>query len=232
MKRDQITSNNLTVTVNFPFEFNTAELWICNSSFSDCNLLEEITRNITSEQDCPLINTTRYGAQDEEGKGLVHLVIFPPNSGSKVANDFYVTIDDGSDRHSVTTTSTGWTSDTGRWEFDGSEHTAKLVDKDGDCETRELEFKLPEEIGGLLEFPGTPSGIASRVVTFAIGIGGGIALLLIIFGGFRLAFSAGDPEAVMQGRQVITAAIVGLMVIIFSVFILRLIGIGILGIGA
>jgi hypothetical protein len=69
-----------------------------------------------------------------------------------------------------------------------------------------------------------PSGFVSNVLTIAIGIAGGIAFLLIIFGAIRILTSTGDPEAVNQGREIITSAIVGLLFIIFSTFILRLIG--------
>jgi hypothetical protein len=75
----------------------------------------------------------------------------------------------------------------------------------------------------------SPAGIAQAVLSLALGAGGGIAFLLMVFGSYRLIFSAGNPMAVQQGREVITAAVVGLLVILFSVFILRLFGIGILG---
>jgi hypothetical protein len=68
------------------------------------------------------------------------------------------------------------------------------------------------------------------ILKFAIGIGGGIAFLLIIWGGFQIILSAGNPEKVKAGKEIITAAIAGLLLIIFSVFILRLIGYDIIGI--
>ena len=74
-----------------------------------------------------------------------------------------------------------------------------------------------------------PEGLASDLITIAASIAGGVAFLLLIYGSFRFMFSAGNPEAVQQGREIITSAIVGLIVVIFSVFILRLIGISILG---
>lgn len=72
---------------------------------------------------------------------------------------------------------------------------------------------------------------ASRFLTFGVGIGGGIAFLLMIFGAYRLTFAAGNPESIQQGQQIITAAIAGLLVIVFAVFILRFLGFTILGIG-
>lgn len=82
---------------------------------------------------------------------------------------------------------------------------------------------------GLGEIPADANGLVNALLRIALGAAGGIAFLLIIFGGFKLAFSRGDPQAVQDGRDVITSAIVGLVIIILSVFLLRLIGINILG---
>jgi len=59
-------------------------------------------------------------------------------------------------------------------------------------------------------------------------IAGGIAFLLIIFGGFQIILSGGNPDRVKAGKEMITAALGGLLLIIFSVFILRLVGYDIL----
>lgn len=67
------------------------------------------------------------------------------------------------------------------------------------------------------------------LLNFAIGMAGGVAFLLMIFGSYRLIFAGGNPESIQQGREVITSAIIGLIIIVFSVFILRFLGITILG---
>lgn len=64
----------------------------------------------------------------------------------------------------------------------------------------------------------------------ALGIAGGIAFLLILLGGLKILTSAGNPEGLAEGREIITSAIVGLLLIIFSVFVLRFIGVDILAI--
>lgn len=74
----------------------------------------------------------------------------------------------------------------------------------------------------------SPEGFVGSILTLAIGIGGGIAILLIIFGGFQVLTSSGNPEQVKAGKEMITSAIAGLLLIIFAVFILRLIGVEIL----
>ncbi|MCX6793842.1 MAG: hypothetical protein NTY06_01935 [Candidatus Gottesmanbacteria bacterium] len=75
-----------------------------------------------------------------------------------------------------------------------------------------------------------PSQFIGSILSIGIGIGGGIAFLLILFGGFQILMSAGNPEKLNAGKELITSAITGLLIIIFSLFILRLIGFNIFGI--
>jgi len=67
-------------------------------------------------------------------------------------------------------------------------------------------------------------------LTIGIGMAGGIAFLLILFGGLQIMTSAGNPEKLNEGKELVSSAITGLLLIIFSVFILRLISVDILGI--
>ena len=53
---------------------------------------------------------------------------------------------------------------------------------------------------------------------------------MMVFGGFKILVSAGDPKGVQAGGETITSALIGLLFIIFSVFLLELIGVKILGI--
>lgn len=62
-----------------------------------------------------------------------------------------------------------------------------------------------------------------------MGIGGGIALLLILVAGFQIMTSNGIPEKIQAGKELMTSAITGLLLLIFSVFILRFIGVDVLG---
>ena len=70
--------------------------------------------------------------------------------------------------------------------------------------------------------------LKNYIFTYGIGIAGGIAFLLMLFGAFTVMTSAGNPENVAKGKEMITSALTGLLIIIFSVFILRLIGVDIL----
>jgi hypothetical protein len=69
------------------------------------------------------------------------------------------------------------------------------------------------------------SGFINTFVTFAIGIAGGIAFLMMAFGAIRILTAAGNPESINSGRDIIISALTGLLFIVFSVFLLRLIGI-------
>ena len=76
---------------------------------------------------------------------------------------------------------------------------------------------------------GGGNGDIASLLDIGTGAGGGIAFLLILFGGFQILTSAGNPDKLNEGRELISAAIAGLLMIIFSVFLLRIIGINILG---
>jgi len=58
----------------------------------------------------------------------------------------------------------------------------------------------------------------------AIVIAGGIAFILIIFAGIQIMTAAGDPGKLQAGRELLSSAIAGLLLIILSIFLLRLIG--------
>lgn len=74
-----------------------------------------------------------------------------------------------------------------------------------------------------------PGDFVGSILSLAMGVAGGIALLLIIYGAFQVLLSAGQPEKVQAGKELITSAITGLLLIIFSVFILEMIGLKVLG---
>ena len=81
---------------------------------------------------------------------------------------------------------------------------------------------------GLGCLPTDPQTFVNAVLPWAIGIGSGIAFLLGLYGALMIVISAGDPEKMQAGRELITSAVVGLLLIIFAVFLLDLIGVNIL----
>ncbi|MBI4040144.1 hypothetical protein HY389_02210 [Candidatus Daviesbacteria bacterium] len=78
--------------------------------------------------------------------------------------------------------------------------------------------------------PTDPQALIQKVLQFATGAGGGIALLLMIYGAFQMMTSAGNPEQVKKGADQLTSAVIGLLFIIFSVLLLQIIGFNILNI--
>jgi len=74
----------------------------------------------------------------------------------------------------------------------------------------------------------TKDFIEKTVFGLGIGLAGGFALLCIIYAAFMMQSSQGNPEKLKKAQELITSCIMGLMLIIFSVFILRLIGVSIL----
>ncbi len=70
--------------------------------------------------------------------------------------------------------------------------------------------------------------IEETVFGLGIGLAGGFSLLCIIYAAFMMQSSQGNPEKLKKAQEMITSCIMGLMLIIFSVFVLRLIGVNIL----
>ena len=66
------------------------------------------------------------------------------------------------------------------------------------------------------------------LLRWGVGVGSGIAFMLSLYAGFMVMTSAGNPERLKAGQELLTSAIGGLILLIFSVFILKFIGIDIL----
>lgn len=77
-------------------------------------------------------------------------------------------------------------------------------------------------------YANTSDFIQKTLLGWGIGLAGGLALLCIIYAAFQMQSSQGNPEKLKKAQEMITSCIMGLMLIIFSVFILRLIGVNIL----
>jgi len=74
----------------------------------------------------------------------------------------------------------------------------------------------------------TKKFIEETVFGLGIGLAGMASLLCIIYAAFTMQSSQGNPEKIKKAQELLTSCIMGLIVIIFSVFILRLIGVSIL----
>jgi len=77
--------------------------------------------------------------------------------------------------------------------------------------------------------PTAPEEFIKWLLPVVISIAGGIAFLLILLGSFTVLTSAGNPDKLNEGKDIIVSAIVGLLVILFSVVLLKIIGVDILG---
>ena len=75
------------------------------------------------------------------------------------------------------------------------------------------------------------NALVGFLLKWGLGIGGGIAFLLILVGGFQIMTSRGDPNRLKAGQELMTSAIAGLLLLIFSLVILNIIGFDILQIG-
>ncbi len=81
---------------------------------------------------------------------------------------------------------------------------------------------------GCISYDATKGGFVQSLLTIIIGLGGGVALLLILYGVFIVTSSAGIPEKLKSGNEIITSAVAGLLFIIMAIFLMNLIGIKIL----
>lgn len=92
----------------------------------------------------------------------------------------------------------------------------------GTCPTIPSGFgiPLPTDIGGLI----------NALLGIFLSISGGIAIILIIISGYRVMTSQGNPEKLQAAKEQLTAAIVGVLFVIFSLVILEVVGVDILNI--
>lgn len=78
--------------------------------------------------------------------------------------------------------------------------------------------------------PTEPKDFTVWFLIRALGVAGGVATLLIISAGITLTTAAGNPGQIQKAKTTLMAAIAGLLLIAFSLFILNLIGVNILNI--
>jgi hypothetical protein len=89
----------------------------------------------------------------------------------------------------------------------------------------EVNYICPTALGSINT---NASAFAKQLFGILLSISGGIALILIINAGYHIMVSEGNPEKLQSARETITAAIIGLVFIIFSLVILQIIGVDIL----
>lgn len=70
-----------------------------------------------------------------------------------------------------------------------------------------------------------PGEFAGQMSTVFFSVVGGIAFLYLLYGAGVIATSRADPERLNHGKRIIWGAIVGLLFVLFSVFIIRTIAV-------
>ena len=78
---------------------------------------------------------------------------------------------------------------------------------------------LPTDFEGILK---------EAVFPIGIGFAGAVAFLYFLYGAFIILTSTGNPERIAQAKEIIISSLSGLLLIIFSVFLLKVIGVDIL----
>lgn len=73
-----------------------------------------------------------------------------------------------------------------------------------------------------------PQAIIKTILIIVLGIAGFAAVILIVYSGYIFMSSGGDKQKIAAAREILTASLLGLLFIIFSVLILEVIGIHIL----
>lgn len=90
------------------------------------------------------------------------------------------------------------------------------------------QFRVPDPGGTGLGGSGITSessvtGFILRVINIALALAGLIAVFFLILGGFRYITSMGNEETTGQAKKIILNAIIGIVVIILSFVIIRVI---------
>lgn len=75
-----------------------------------------------------------------------------------------------------------------------------------------------------------PVEFTKDLMRFVIGISGGLAFLMMLMGAFQILSSGDNPDTLKAGRERLTSAVIGLLIVIFAILLLQIIGVGILDI--
>jgi hypothetical protein len=77
-------------------------------------------------------------------------------------------------------------------------------------------------------FPNDPIGFVQKFYGFGLGFVGGVALLTLIYGGYTIMMSKGDPYKVNIGKSYIFYSIAGLLLAIFGYVFIQVVLVDIL----
>lgn len=88
-----------------------------------------------------------------------------------------------------------------------------------------LGSKIGSEIGDKVNFQdiNDQDALVTTIIEISIPLGVACAVILLVYGGYIMMSSQGNPDKLQEARSVVTNAIVGLLVILLSVSILLII---------
>lgn len=92
---------------------------------------------------------------------------------------------------------------------------------------RDASGKCTAVASAIGNIPTDPAEFVKKIFTVLLSMASGWATYLIVTGGYMLMFSHGEAEPVKEAREKITSAIVGIVFMLLSLVILRVIGVDI-----
>jgi len=166
--------------------------------------------------DCPFSFTDEYGYDNYE------VCCKPGTSGCKIDDDRCNEPKDCCSENCVFSQGLGY-----------KVCAPKIIDTPTPSDTNVIDVSCPDgKVGVNTALGCIPTGNLNDFVGWVfknlVFIASGIAFLLMAFGTIQILTSAGKPESVKAGSELITSAVSGLILIILSVFLLKLIGVDIL----
>lgn len=117
------------------------------------------------------------------------------------------------------------TNDCSQYPSNSSNQTSQLTSSNSDptCEGTGINTAI-----GCIKVLGSQEEFLGDLLKWAIGVGSGVAFLLIVYAGFMIMSSSGNPERLKAGQELLTSALSGLVLLVLSVFILNFIGVKVL----
>ena len=79
-------------------------------------------------------------------------------------------------------------------------------------------------------FSTNPADYVQQLLTIVFSMAGGIAFLAVLAGSVIVLTSSGNPERLKDGKDMIVSSILGILIILFAIFLLRVVGVDILNI--
>lgn len=95
------------------------------------------------------------------------------------------------------------------------------------CQTPKLEPGINTAIGCIPMI--TQTVFLNFIILWSIGVSGGIGLILLGYASFLIIVDLRDPRRKSLGREMFWSTLMGILLLITSVYLLNAIGIGILG---